>query len=118
MNRLPHFDEICSNCYAVMHFESPNKFSGIYTPTLRDINHGWCHDWAMIALQYIREGCEHYVFRSLESGHSFVRYNCKYYDAEAPEGVYDWKNLPIFLGFLPQLRDDLLRDEEIHKLHY
>ena len=76
--------------------------------TAQHINNGECADFATIvwermgrieAVEILDDtdfnGNEHYA-------HTFLRYQGRYYDAEAIEGVDTWDALPIFV----RLRDD------------
>jgi hypothetical protein len=38
-------------------------------------------------------------------GHAFYTFDGRHYDAEAPEGVEDWRQLPIFLRAVDAERD-------------
>jgi len=61
-------------------------FKGIHPSA---INKGRCFKWAYLT---------HRVFDKTElwshGSHAFIKYGRKFYDSEAPKGVYDWKDLP------------------------
>lgn len=80
-----------------------------------DINCGLCEEWAerVRALYHEATGTDLVEVLdpgnlsgnaddSLESAHVFIRFNDMFYDAEAPQGVSDWKQLPMFI----KQRDD------------
>lgn len=75
-----------------------------------DINCGLCEEWAerVRALYHEATGTDLVEVLdpgnlsgnaddSLEAGHVFVRFNDMFYDAETPQGVSDWKQLPMFV---------------------
>lgn len=75
-----------------------------------DINCGLCEEWAerVRALYQEATGTDAVdvldpgnlsgnADDSLEAGHVFVRFNGVFYDAETPNGVSDWKQLPMFV---------------------
>lgn len=67
------------------------------------INNGECQEFAEDIASKVK-GAE--IFESgfgvwedaPEPTHFFIRYNGRWYDAEAPRGVKSWKDLPIFRG--------------------
>jgi hypothetical protein len=72
-----------------------------------DINCGYCEEWAAITRQKYFELTGQSVIEILSDidligdfgevpGHAFIRFEGKYYDAECPEGVDDWRKLPLF----------------------
>jgi len=63
-----------------------------------EINRGQCEDFMIDLMQRLPDGAiERTVpFDSGLPGHYWVEYQGKHYDSEAPEGVKDWKDLPIF----------------------
>ena len=64
----------------------------------RDINSGLCRFFMMDILAYVHQAKEvyHGDFSEFIAGHYWVKYRGKYYDAECPEGVKDWHDLPIY----------------------
>lgn len=64
----------------------------------RDINGGYCADvativWERFPLVEIVDDEE--LGRDIYT-HTFLRFEGRYYDIEALEGVVDWRDLPIF----------------------
>ena len=53
------------------------------------INWGQCFQWAYLAY-HLFEGVELWDTHT----HAFIKYNGKFYDAERPDGVLDWRELP------------------------
>ena len=68
-----------------------------------DINCGLCEEWAT-RVEDLCPGASALdpgnlsgdADDSLEHGHVFVRHGGRFYDSECPEGVTDWKQLPLF----------------------
>lgn len=58
-------------------------------PTPYDINHGWCDVWARTARTMANRG----KVVDLE-GHTVLLLGGRYYDAEVPDGVENWRELP------------------------
>lgn len=80
-----------------------------------EINNGLCEDFAMTAIDRLEGSSDHVYECVTESftdadgclpdgtqlgGHVWIHYYGRYYDAECPEGVADWKELPIFRRYL------------------
>lgn len=68
-----------------------------------DINCGFCEEWADSVVQQVPEaevvGVANLTGNpddDLEYPHVFVLYRGRFYDAECPGGVDDWKQLPAF----------------------
>jgi hypothetical protein len=69
-----------------------------------DINNGQCEDFAMAVIKSMggySDTLEEVATESFNNtddlpGHVWIYYGDKYYDAECPEGVSDWRELPIF----------------------
>ncbi len=63
-----------------------------------EINSGQCEEFMMDLIQRLPDDAiERTVpFDSHWPGHYWVEYQGRHYDTEAPEGVKDWKDLPIF----------------------
>jgi len=63
-----------------------------------EINRGQCEDFMIDLMQRLPDGAIETTvpFDSGLPGHYWVEYQGKHYDSEAPEGVKDWKDLPIF----------------------
>lgn len=77
-----------------------------YFPEYQDnpelINQGQCFQWAYLAHQTFA-GTElwdlHY--------HAFIKYKGRFYDSETPNGVKDWRELPIVREYgVPEKRKD------------
>ena len=71
------------------------------TLTPREINDGYCDLWASLFVK--KFGGEHqwsYDFPNEPNGHSWVKLNNKFYDAEAPNGVSNLDQLPEFQRFI------------------
>lgn len=65
------------------------------------INCGWCYNWAYAAYSlYGGTLCS-------TTQHAFVKLNGRYYDAEALEGVEDWRCLPIFKFIVSNTQFDI-----------
>jgi hypothetical protein len=62
-----------------------------------EINNGYCADFATVIGDTWRvEILSDEDMGSNEYTHTFIRFRGRYYDAEAIDGVDDWKDLPIF----------------------
>ena len=66
-----------------------------------DINNGRCEEFALEVIKQIPEAIDVQTesFDGEDTklpGHVWILYQDKHYDAECPEGVSDWKDLPIF----------------------
>lgn len=59
-----------------------------------DINDGNCFRWAYIAQSLY--GGQIYSFINDWLMHVFIKIDGKFYDAERPQGVEDWRQLPFF----------------------
>lgn len=55
-----------------------------------EINYGQCFQWAYLARQ-LYSGIELWDLKY----HAFVKYKGKFYDSETPNGIKDWRKLPI-----------------------
>ena len=67
------------------------------TLTPEEINDGYCDMWASLFVE--KFGGEHqwsYDFPNDPNGHSWVKLNNKFYDAEVPEGVTQLEDIPYF----------------------
>ncbi len=71
-----------------------------------DINDGLCEDFALAVVEKCKgaiDVCtENYVDFGMLPGHVWIIYRMKHYDAECPEGVNNWRELPIFKRALNQ----------------
>ncbi len=73
------------------------------------INNGSCYEWAEFILERLHDE-NHQVqlwevpFGMGETTHAFLRIDGKFYDAEAPNGVMDHMNLPIFQKIFAQTK--------------
>lgn len=102
INKEKNFKELmsrCIKCYIKFVAERFFEKNGL-TPI--KINCGYCEDFANIILTQFPESEEYCTetvadsFSSELAGHIWVFSNGKHYDVECPEGVEDWKKLPIF----------------------
>ena len=81
------------------------------TLTPREINDGYCDLWASLFVK--KFGGEHqwsYDFPNEPNGHSWVKLNNKFYDAEAPSGVSNLEELPEFQRFIKKYGNEWLND--------
>jgi hypothetical protein len=81
------------------------------TLTPREINDGYCDLWASLFVK--KFGGEHqwsYDFPNEPNGHSWVKLNNKFYDAEAPNGVSNLDQLPEFQRFIKKYGNEWLND--------
>lgn len=73
-----------------------------HDPLPWDINQGYCEEWATeVAWRYNQEGDRTAAITGMYMGldepwHTYVILDGKYYDAEAPDGVDDPSELPIY----------------------
>lgn len=80
--------------------------------TPREINNGYCDMWANLFVE--KFGGTHqwsYDIPNDPNGHSWVKLNNKFYDAEAKNGVLDLKQLPYFQRIIKQNGSEWLNDE-------
>lgn len=64
---------------------------------LREINNGYCDDWAQTVMDELNDvEVWETVFGFSKTSHVFLRINGKFYDAECHQGVMDHMDLPIF----------------------
>jgi len=74
-------------------------------PLPETINQGQCDNFAP-DLQSLIPGSRLFCSEQFEDewpdvpGHCWVEFEGKWFDAEAPDGVDDWKDLPIFIRFI------------------
>jgi len=76
-----------------------------YRASPKNINAGRCDDFASDIAELVPEAnytCtdqfeEFYEDEGKLSSHCWVEFRDRYYDAETPEGVDDWHDLPFFL---------------------
>ena len=73
-----------------------------------DINCGFCEEWGERVAELYREATGNNGIDVIDPGnlsgnpddsllgHVFIRFRGRYYDAECPEGVDDWRKLPLF----------------------
>lgn len=68
--------------------------------TVPDINQGLCEHFALDVVDRWPHGgvqvMDDHDFGRFTWLHKFVRYGGRFYDAEAVEGVQDWRDLPLF----------------------
>lgn len=84
------------------------------------INSGDCHDFAEALLERMRKHdayaaalvTAHDLCYVEYGAHSWVYYDGKHYDAEAPNGVSDWLKLPFFLRRCARPRRKMSRAKE------
>lgn len=82
------------------------------TLTPEEINDGYCDMWASLFVK--KFGGEHqwsYDFPNDPNGHSWVKLNNKFYDAEVPEGTPDLEKLPFFQRSIKKNGKDWLTDQ-------
>lgn len=79
--------------------------------TVKDINHGFCMDWAWIAHKLF--GGE--LWTNENFYHAFVKIGSKFYDAQTVNGVSDW----VDLGGLRKQRKGMqaLIDHGLDRVH-
>jgi hypothetical protein len=80
--------------------------------TPKEINDGYCDMWASLFVE--KFGGQHqwsYDFPNDPNGHSWVKLNNKFYDAEVPNGVLSLKQLPYFQRSIKQNGNKWLNDE-------
>jgi hypothetical protein len=70
-----------------------------------DINCGRCEDWAYRVAELVGKGVT--VYDPEDECHTFIKYRGKFYDAECPNGVSDWKQLPLFVN-AERTREDVI----------
>jgi hypothetical protein len=63
--------------------------------TPKEINSGLCFEWAKIVFNLV-EGSKIAGHNINGNGHSYIEYKTVCYDAEAPQGVSYWRDLPFF----------------------
>ena len=81
------------------------------TLTPKEINDGYCDLWASLFVK--KFGGEHqwsYDFPNEPNGHSWVKLNNKFYDAEAHNGVSNLEELPEFQRFISKYGNEWLND--------
>lgn len=59
--------------------------------------HGKCYYYAYCFQQCLGGEVFSYLCPYKQSGHCFIKYKGKYFDAENPEGVENWKDLQRYL---------------------
>jgi hypothetical protein len=79
-----------------------NKFyilpeEGNIKPNSSHINNGYCAAFAEDIIK-LYPSAEYYWEEYNDIPHAFIKYNNKYYDSESPDGVDNWKDLPIYKG--------------------
>lgn len=74
-----------------------------------EINTGWCEHFALLVAYLIGDEAQVWWDTELDKEfsyddfwgggghHAFVYYRGRYYDSECPEGIDDWRNLPIYV---------------------
>ena len=89
-----------------------NEYREDYTTlTPREINDGYCDLWASLFVK--KFGGEHqwsFDFPNEPNGHSWVKLNNKFYDAEATNGVSNLEELPEFQRFIKKYGNEWLND--------
>lgn len=78
---------------------SPYSSISWHPTKVKDINNGFCADWATLVWEQFREVniVNDEEMGAKEYSHTFLEYKGLYYDAECIDGVEDWTQLPIFL---------------------
>lgn len=120
--------EVLSNEKHRVHTGPANNRQARRPTTPYDVNNGYCEEWAEIVAANLpgAEPVDPGNFSgdaddSLEAGHVFILYQGKFYDAEAPQGVSHWLELPYFtrgeynfspeaLKWKPGVQEDLNAD--------
>lgn len=59
------------------------------------INGGWCADFALEAKRRL-DDVDAKIRADTDSRHTWLEFEGKHYDSEAPDGVEDWRELPLF----------------------
>jgi hypothetical protein len=69
-----------------------------FDPIVWDINNGYCEDWAERAAELLRERGQRAFTAWIDPDvdHCVLVYNGKFYDADCPDGVDRWSQLPMF----------------------
>jgi hypothetical protein len=101
---------------------SPAKFSANYiTKTffshidVEEINCGDCYNWAYLAYKVFHK-CDIELWSTYAWGHhAFIKIGNRFYDAESPRGVKNYRNLhcfkdPEYKDFSPNSRKQTLRE--------
>ncbi len=70
-----------------------------HDPTVWDINNGCCEEWAELAADRIPGAFTVWIDPDVD--HCVLCYDGKFYDADCPDGVDRWGQLPMFAN--PQL---------------
>jgi uncharacterized iron-regulated membrane protein len=60
----------------------------------QDINEGGCFDWATEVIALV--DCKIVARTYLGGYHCFIEHRKKFYDAEVPQGIRRWQDLPYF----------------------
>ncbi|USD36208.1 MULTISPECIES: hypothetical protein [Ferrimonas] len=60
------------------------------------INRGRCFDWAQLVNQQCPSAQIFYIRRLVP--HAFVHFAGRWFDSQTPNGVSDWRRLPLFRG--------------------
>lgn len=63
-------------------------------PIVYDINNGYCDAWAELAAQRIPGAFTAWIDPDVD--HCVLVYGGKFYDADCPDGVDRWSQLPMF----------------------
>ncbi len=78
--------------YQACRLTSDIKFRGL---SARNINSGQCFEWATIVFDKIA-GSKIAGQNIRGCGHTWIEYKGRLYDAEVPNGVRNWKDLPFW----------------------
>ncbi len=101
--------EIISNPKAIVYGGVENDRTGRRPTTPYDINCGYCEEWGERVADLYREVTGNDDIDVIDPGnlsgnpddsllgHVFIRFRSRYYDAECPIGVEDWRKLPLFI---------------------
>jgi hypothetical protein len=84
--------------------------------TPEEINGGYCYRWAATVKVLVPQADVFYL--AYEGGHVFVRIDGKFYDAESPTGVSNWRKLKSFKHSkaVPTYSDDRLDEVSLEFL--
>lgn len=109
--------EILSNPEAIVYGGIENEHNGRRPTCPYDINCGLCEEWGERVAELYREATGNDDIDVVDPGnlsghpnddlfgHVFIRFHGRYYDAECPEGVDDWRKLLLFTKQIARSRE-------------
>ena len=82
-----------------------------YGMSPKDISSGMCHQFAVAVVREMGGERSNLRYIAVDDAspsydvpwHAFIWYNGKYYDAEHPSGLDDWRNFSCFRGYEREL---------------